>query len=160
MMKCGIGQDLDNNGELIMEKIEYVDRMRYATDPELYYYDDVEVESPLEILREASEEYGKRFVSQLEGVADSHFPKRYGKEGVSCYGGYDYLDSYRKGSMRITKSGKAHRQDIKSRKEYLIHRRGFELEGHCECGCEFTKKSQKLRKNSFYYQYPEYDKRK
>ena len=148
-----------------MEKIEYVDRMRHATDPELeyYHYDedyDFEVESPMVILREASEEYGKRFVSQLEGVADSHFPKRYGKEGVRCYGGYDYLDSYRKGSMRITKSGKAHRQDIKSRKEYLIHRRGFELEGHCECGCEFTKKSQKLRKNSFYYQYPEYDKRK
>ena len=160
MMKCGIGQDLDNNGELIMEKIEYVDRMRYATDPELYYYDDVEVESPLEILREASEEYGKRFVSQLEGVVDSHFPKRYGKEEREVEWGYDYLDSYRKGSMRITKSGKAHRQDIKSRKEYLIHRRGFELEGHCECGCEFTKKSQKLRKNSFYYQYPEYDKRK
>jgi len=148
-----------------MEKIEYIDRMRHATDPELeyYHYDedyDFEVESPMVILREASEEYGKRFVSQLEGVVDSHFPKRYGKEGVRCYGGYDYLDSYRKGSMRITKSGKAHRQDIKSRKEYLIHRRGFELEGHCECGCEFTKKSQKLRKNSFYYQYPEYDKRK
>ena len=137
-----------------MEKIEYVNRMRYATDPELeyYHYDedyDFEVESPMEILREASEEHGERFASQLEGVADSHFPKRYG-----------YLDSFWKEPMRIRKDGKAHRQDIKSRKSYLIHNRGFELEGHCECGCEFTKKSQKLRKNSFYYEYPEYDRRK
>ena len=48
-----------------MEKIEYIDRMRHATDPELeyYHYDedyDFEVESPMVILREASEEYGKR----------------------------------------------------------------------------------------------------
>ena len=147
-----------------MEKIEYVNRMRYATDPELeyYHYDedyDFEVESPMVILREASEEYGERFASQLEGVADSHFPKRYGEEGLSVDWGYDYLDSFWKEPMRIRKDGKAHRQDIKSRKSYLIHNRGFELEGHCECGCEFTKKSQKLRKNSFYYQYPEYDKR-
>ena len=62
--------------------------------------------------------------------------------------------------MRIRKDGKVHRQDVKSRKSYLIHTRGFELEGHCECGCVFTKKSQKLRKNSFYYEYPEYDRRK
>ncbi len=143
-----------------MEKIEYVDRMRYATDPELYYYDDVEVESYSAIMEEALEEHGEMFVKQLSKVPDSHFPKRYGKEEIRVDYGYDYLDSYRKGSMRITKSGKAHRQDIKSRKEYLVHRRGFKLEGHCECGCEFTKKSQKLRKNSFYYQYPEYDKRK
>ena len=63
----------------IMEKIEYVNRMRYATDPELeyYHYDedyDFEVESPMVILREASGEHGERFASQLEGVADSHFP--------------------------------------------------------------------------------------
>ena len=32
-----------------MEKIEYVDRMRYATDPDLYYYDDGDFyfESPM-----------------------------------------------------------------------------------------------------------------
>ncbi len=118
-----------------MEKIEYVDRMRYATDPELYYYDDVKVESPSEILREASEEHGERFASQLEGVVDSHFPKRFGEEGLRVEWGYDYLDSFWKESMRIRKDGKVHRQDIKSRKEYLVHRRGFELEGHCECGC-------------------------
>ena len=143
-----------------MEKIEYVDRMRYATDPELYYYDDVEVESYSVIMEEAFEEHGEMFVKQLSRVSDSHFPKVYGKEEREVEWGYDYLDSYRKGSMRITKSGKAHRQDIKSRKEYLVHRRGFKLEGHCECGCEFTKKSQKLRKNSFYYEYPEKDRRK
>jgi hypothetical protein len=114
----------------------------------------------MEILREASEEHGERFASQLEGVADSHFPKRYGEEGLRVEWGYDYLDSFWKEPMRIRKDGKAHRQDIKSRKSYLIHNRGFELEGHCECGCEFTKKSQKLRKNSFYYEYPEYDRRK
>ena len=143
-----------------MEKIEHVDRMRYATDPELYYYDDVEVESYSDIMEEAFEEHGEMFVKQLSRVSDSHFPKVYGKEEREVEWGYDYLDSYRKGEMRIRKDGKAHRQDIKSRKEYLVHRRGFELEGHCECGCVFTKKSQKLRKNSFYYQYPEYDKRK
>mgnify|MGYP001201522172 FL=1 len=148
-----------------MEKIEYIDRMRHATDPELeyYHYDedyDFEVESPMVILREASEEYGERFASQLRGVADSHFPKRYGEEGLSVDWGYDYLDSFWKEPMRIRKDGKVHRQDIKSRKSYLVHRRGFELEGHCECGCRWTKKSQKLRKNSFYYEYPEYDVRK
>jgi len=148
-----------------MEKIEYVDRMRHATDPELeyYHYDedyDFEVESPMVILREASEEHGERFASQLRSVADSHFPKRYGEEGLNVDWGYDYLDSFWKEPMRIRKDGKVHRQDIKSRKSYLVHRRGFELEGHCECGCRWTKKSQKLRKNSFYYEYPEYDVRK
>ena len=43
-----------------MEKIEYVNRMRYATAPELEYYhydeeDDFEVESPMVILRDDSE---------------------------------------------------------------------------------------------------------
>tara|TARA_Y100000593_G_scaffold19550_1_gene39128 strand:- start:133 stop:528 length:396 start_codon:yes stop_codon:yes gene_type:complete len=94
-----------------MEKIEYVNRMRYATDPELeyYHYDedyDFEVESPMAILREASEEHGERFASQLEGVADSHFPKRYGKEQLRVEWGYDYLDSYWKEPMRIRKDGK------------------------------------------------------
>ena len=142
-----------------MEKIKYVERMRYSSDPELWYYEDVEGDSYSVILDEALEEHGEMFVKQLSKVPDSHFPKRYGKEQLRVEWGHDYLDSYWKEPMRIRKDGKAHRQDIKSRKSYLVHRRGFELEGHCECGCEFTKKSQKLRKNSFYYQYPEYDKR-
>ena len=104
-----------------MEKIEYVNRMRYATDPELYYYDDVEIEvvSPMEILREASEEHGERFARQLAKVPDSHFPKRYEKDELRVEHGFDYLDSFWKESMRIRKDGKAHRQDVKSRKNFL-----------------------------------------
>ena len=146
-----------------MEKIQYVDRMRSATDPDIGYYyddDDFDFESPMEILREAFDEHGERFESHLEGVADSHFPKRYGKEQLSVDWGHDYLGSFWKEPMRIRKDGKVHRQDVKSRKSYLVHNRGFQLEGHCECGCRWTKKSQKLRKNSYYYEYPEKDLRK
>ena len=145
-----------------MEKIQYVERMWSATYPYGWdFYDEPEgLEDSSDIYKEALEEHGEVFTRQLVGVSKSHWPKVYGKEEREVEGGYDYLDSYRKGEMRIRKDGKAHRQDIKSRKEYLVHRRGFELEGHCECGCVFTKKSQKLRKNSFYYQYPEKDRRK
>ena len=143
-----------------MEKIDYVERMRYSSDTELWYYDEIELESYSSIMEEAYEEHGERFARQLAKVPDSHFPKRYGKDELRVDWGYDYLGSFWKEPMRIRKDGKAHRQDIKSRKSYLIHTRGFELEGHCECGCRFTKKSQKLRKNSYYYEYPEKDLRK
>tara|TARA_Y100001951_G_scaffold56386_1_gene44681 strand:- start:291 stop:770 length:480 start_codon:yes stop_codon:yes gene_type:complete len=147
---------------MIMEKIQYVERMSIATYPyDWNFYDEPEgLESPSDILKEAREEHGDVFAGHLEGVDKAHWPKVYGKEEREVERGYDYLDSFRKHPMRIRKDGKVHRQDIKSRKQYLVHRRGFELEGHCECGCVFTKKSQKLRKNSFYYEYPEKDRRK
>ena len=55
-----------------MEKIDYVERMRYSSDPELWYYDDIEIESCSVIMEEAYEEYGERFVRQLAKVPDSH----------------------------------------------------------------------------------------
>ena len=102
-----------------MEKIKYVERMRYSSDPELWYYEDVEGDSYSVILDEALEEHGEMFVKQLSKVPDSHFPKRYGKEQLRVEWGHDYLDSYWKEPMRIRKDGKAHRQDIKSRKRFL-----------------------------------------
>jgi hypothetical protein len=149
-----------------MEKKEYVDRMWHATYPyEWEFYDEPEyLEDSCDIYNEALEEHGEVFAVQLDGVSKSHWPKVYGKEERVVdpfpHCDRDIFDSYHKSPMRIRKDGKAHRQDIKSRKSYLIHNRGFELEGHCECGCVFTKKSQKLRSNSFYYEFPEYDRRK
>ena len=149
-----------------MNKKDYVERMWSATYPyDWNFYDEPEgLESPSVILKEAREEHGVVFAGQLSGVPKTHWPKVYGKEEIEVdpfpHCDRDIFDSYHKSPMRIRKDGKAHRQDIKSRKSYLIHNRGFELEGHCECGCVFTKKSQKLRSNSFYYEFPEYDRRK
>ena len=108
-----------------MEKIDYVERMRYSSDPELWYYDDFEIESCSIIMEEAYEEYGERFVRQLAKVPDSHFPKRYGKDELRVEHGFDYLDSFWKSPMRIRKDGKAHRQDVKSRKIFLSRMMGI-----------------------------------
>ena len=108
-----------------MEKIDYVERMRYSSDPDLWYYDDIELESYSSIMEEAYEEYGERFARQLAKVPDSHFPKRYGKDELRVDWGFDYLDSFWKEPMRIRKDGKAHRQDVKSRKSFLSRVRGF-----------------------------------
>ena len=41
-----------------MKKIDYVERMRYSSAPELWYYDDIELESYSSIIEEAYEEHG------------------------------------------------------------------------------------------------------
>ena len=113
-----------------MEKKEYVDRMWHATYPyEWEFYDEPEyLEDSCDIYNEALEEHGEVFAVQLDGVSKSHWPKVYGKEEREVdpfpHCDRDIFDSYHKSPMRIRKDGKAHRQDIKSRKRFL-RGRGF-----------------------------------
>ena len=105
----------------MMSKKDYVRRMWDATYP--YDWDFCEepegLESPSDIVREARREHGEVFSRQLCGVSKSHWPKVYGKDKREVEWGFDYISSYWKSPMRIKKDGKAHRQDIKSRKNFL-----------------------------------------
>ena len=110
----------------IMEKIKYVERMSIATYPyDWNFYDEPEdLESPSVIYEEALEEHGKVFADQIWDVDKGHWPKVYGKDKREVEWGHDYISSYWKSPMRIRKDGKAHLQDIKSRKSFL-RGRGF-----------------------------------
>jgi len=104
-----------------MEKIEYVNRMSIATFPYDWNFYDVpeNLESPSVIYEEALEEHGKVFADQIWNVDKSHWPKVYGKDKREVEWGHDYISSYWKSPMRIRKDGKANRQDVKSRKNFL-----------------------------------------
>ena len=114
-----------------MEKIQYVNRMSIATYPyDWNFYDEPEdLESPSVIYEEALEEHGKVFADQIWNVDKSHWPKVYGKDKREVEWGFDYISSYWKSPMRIRKDGKAHRQDIESRKNFL---RGRGLKKVCK----------------------------
>lgn len=103
--------------ELLTEitKATYVSAMQTSTDPEGDRGDSEK------IVKRAKREQGEKFAKDLEGVAKSHWPKEYGKEGKSVKRGYDKLE-YRE-ETRKTKDGKVNKQDVKALKSKIKERR-------------------------------------
>lgn len=103
--------------ELLNEiaKSTYVSAMQTATDPEGDRGDSEK------ILKRAKREKGEKFAKDLEGVAKSHWPKEYGKDGKTVKQGYDKL-KYRE-ETRKTKAGKVNKQDAAALKSKIKERR-------------------------------------
>jgi len=93
-----------------LEKKKYVDLMRKASDPS---YGSGNTDR---IAKRAEKEHGAKFAKQLQGVPDSHFPRR----GHSL--GSDALK--RASSPRITKAGKINKQDVEPKKAEIKMRLG------------------------------------